>query len=83
MTDTLGLMLTVVIHSADIQDRDGAPTVLKSLRYRFPWLRHIFAKPAPDLIRGRLCRRQAEAHAARTRRLDDRDHQAIGHGQRV
>lgn len=43
VTDTLGLMLTVIIHSADIQDRDGATTVLKSLRYRFPWLRHIFA----------------------------------------
>ena len=43
VTDTLGLLLCVVVHAADIQDRDGAPSVLKSLRYRFPWLRHIFA----------------------------------------
>ncbi len=43
VTDTLGLMLFVVIHSADIQDRDGAPDVLKAIRYRFPWLRHLFA----------------------------------------
>jgi transposase len=30
ITDTLGLMLFAVIHAADIQDRDGAPGVLKA-----------------------------------------------------
>ncbi len=35
--------LQVVIHAADIQDRDGAPDVLGAIRYRFPWLRHVFA----------------------------------------
>ncbi|MDP9856653.1 hypothetical protein J2854_003862 [Agrobacterium tumefaciens] len=29
--------------SADIQDRDGAPAVLKTILKRWPWLRHIFA----------------------------------------
>jgi putative transposase len=43
VTDTLGLMLFVIIHGADIQDGDGAPEVLKTIRYRFPWLRHVFA----------------------------------------
>ncbi len=43
VTDTLGLMLFAVIHAADIQDRDGAPDVLGAIRYRFPWLRHVFA----------------------------------------
>ena len=43
VTDTLGLMLFGVIHSAGVQDRDGAPDVLKAIRYRFPWLRHLFA----------------------------------------
>ena len=43
ITDTLGLMLFTVIHAADIQDRDGAPEVLKAIRHRFPWLRHVFA----------------------------------------
>lgn len=43
ITDTLGLLLCIVIHTADIQDRDGAPLVLKAIRYRFPWLRHVFA----------------------------------------
>lgn len=43
LTDTLGLMVGLVIHGADIQDRDGAPDVLKSIRTRWPWLRHVFA----------------------------------------
>jgi len=43
VTDTLGLMLFVMIHSADIQDRDGASGVLRAIRRRFPWLRHVFA----------------------------------------
>lgn len=40
VTDTLGFLIFVLIHAADIQDRDGAPTVLKVIRYRFPWLRY-------------------------------------------
>ena len=43
LTDTLGLLIGLVVHGADIQDRDGAPPVLKSIRYAFPWLRHVFA----------------------------------------
>lgn len=43
LTDTVGLLLFVIIHAADVQDRDGAPDVLKAARYRFPWLRHVFA----------------------------------------
>jgi putative transposase len=43
VTDTLGLLLFAVIHAADIQDRDGAPDVLRAIRHRFPWLRHVFA----------------------------------------
>ena len=43
LTDTLGLLVAVVVHTADIQDRDGAPGVLTSIRVSFPWLRHVFA----------------------------------------
>lgn len=43
ITDTLGLMVGLVVHGADVQDRDGAPEVLKSIRARWPWLRHVFA----------------------------------------
>jgi putative transposase len=43
VTDTNGLLVGAVVHGADIQDRDGAPLVLASIRVAFPWLRHIFA----------------------------------------
>ena len=32
-----------MVHAADIQDRDGAPALLASIRSVFPWLRHVFA----------------------------------------
>jgi putative transposase len=43
VTDTIGFILAVVVHSADIQDRDGAKLVLQQLRFRFPRLRKILA----------------------------------------
>ena len=43
LTDTSGLLVGAVVHAADIQDRDGAPSLLSSIRSAFPWLRHIFA----------------------------------------
>lgn len=43
LTDTEGHLVHAVIHTADIQDRDGAPLVLREIICRFPWLRHVFA----------------------------------------
>lgn len=43
ITDTGGLLVGAVVHAADIQDRDGAPPLLASIRHAFPWLRHVFA----------------------------------------
>lgn len=43
LTDTEGNLVHAVIHTADIQDRDGAPLVLADIIRRFPWLRHVFA----------------------------------------
>jgi len=43
VVDTIGQMVGLVIHAADVQDRDGAPAVLKSILKRWPWLRHVFA----------------------------------------
>ncbi|MBB4096162.1 MULTISPECIES: IS5 family transposase [Brucella] len=56
VVDTLGLMVGLVIHSAGIQDRDGAPDVLKTILKRWPWLRHIFADGgyAGPKLKGRL-----------------------------
>jgi len=56
VTDTIGLLIGFVIHTADIQDRDGAVHVLNSIRRTHPWLRHIFADGgyAGPKLRGRL-----------------------------
>ena len=43
LVDTEGLPLRVVVHSAGIQDRNGAALVLERIRGRFPWLELIWA----------------------------------------
>ena len=43
MVEVLGLLLVVMVHSAGIQDRDGAKPVLTALIARFPGLRLIWA----------------------------------------
>ncbi len=43
ITDTGGLLVAAMVHGAHIQDRDGAPLLLASIRSAFPWLRHVFA----------------------------------------
>jgi putative transposase len=52
LVDTLGLLLTVVVTAASVQDRDGAMSLLVSLRHRFSRLRLIWADQAyaGDLI---------------------------------
>ena len=44
LTDTEGNLVHAVIHTADIQDRDGAPLVLAEIVRRFPWLRHALRR---------------------------------------
>jgi len=46
VVDTLGLLVGLAVHAADIQDRDGAPAALASIRNAYPWLRHVFADGA-------------------------------------
>jgi transposase len=46
LTDTAGNLVGALVHTADIQDRDGAPAVFEKVRYAFPWLRHVFADAA-------------------------------------
>ena len=43
LVDTLGLILLVKVHPANVQDRDGARLLLAALRTRFGWLRCIWA----------------------------------------
>jgi|GEM_PF-268098 transposase len=46
LTDTGGLLVAGMVHAAHIQDRDGAPPLLASIRWTFPWRRHVFADGA-------------------------------------
>ena len=58
VTDTEGNLVGLVVHGADVQDRDGAVLVLRSVRCLYPWLRHIFADGgyAGDKLRDALHR---------------------------
>lgn len=56
VTDTMGNMVGLLVHPADVQDRYGASKVLATIRTLYPWLRHIFADGgyAGDKLRGDL-----------------------------
>jgi putative transposase len=43
VVDTLGLLLAVVVHAANLQDRDGANLVLATARARCPRLQLLWA----------------------------------------
>jgi len=43
MVDTLGLMVGVTVHAADVQDRDGAEALLRYARRRQPFIEVILA----------------------------------------
>jgi len=46
VTDSQGHLVGLQVHTADIQDRDGAVSVIASIRRLYPWLRHLFADGA-------------------------------------
>ncbi len=43
LVDTLGLLLNVIVHPADVQDRDGAFDLLRRSRRLFPFVERIYA----------------------------------------
>jgi transposase len=43
MVDTLGLMVGITVHAANVQDRDGAKELLGRTRRGFPFIEVIFA----------------------------------------
>ena len=43
LVDTEGFPLRVIVHSAGIQDRDGAALVFDKIRQRFNWLELVWA----------------------------------------
>ena len=66
VTDTIGLLLGAEVHSADIQDRDGAPLIVEAIHDLFPW---------PSLRRQCLFRGQTSQSSHPIRPLDGRDRQ--------
>jgi transposase len=56
LTDTIGLPVGMIVHPANVQDRDGAPDLLASVGSLYPWLRHVFADGgyAGDKLTGAL-----------------------------
>lgn len=43
LVDTLGLIMVVVVHPADLQDRDGARLVISRIQSQYPRLRRVWA----------------------------------------
>jgi len=43
LVDTIGLVLMIVVHTAHIQDRDGAKLLLEKAKGKFPRLQLIWA----------------------------------------
>ena len=75
VTDTCGYLIFILVHAADIQDRDGAVDVLKAIRYRFPWLRHVFADGG---YAGDKLRRALKGHGSWTLEIIKRSDTAKG-----
>src|SRR3954468_14914638 len=48
--DTLGLLLGVIVHAADLQDADGAGDLLRRLKRLYPWLTVVFADSLYDRL---------------------------------
>ena len=63
LTDTLGLLLAVIVHPAPVQDRDGAKTLLREARRSFPFIARIIADAGDQ-------GRKTEAAVARTGRWE-------------
>ena len=74
LVDTLGLPLRLVVHSAGIQDRDGAALLFEKIKPRFPWLECVFADT------GYNAQQTYEAAGANALRLEivRRNHSAVG-----
>ena len=56
LTDIIGLPVGMIVHPANVQDRDGAPDLRASVSNLYPWLRHVFADGgyAGDKLKGHL-----------------------------
>lgn len=75
VTDTEGNLIGLIVHPADIQDRDGAPETLALVRSLYPWLRHIFADGG---YAGKKLRRALVKYGRWTIEIIKRSDKAVG-----
>ena len=75
LVDTEGLPMRVVVHSAAIQDRDGAGLVLENIRRRFLWLDLIWADGGYNAWQVETDVAKGGASAARGDRQAERRHE--------
>ena len=71
LVDVEGLPLRVIVHSAGMQDRDGAALVLDKIRQRFPWLEFVWADAGYNA-------RQVKDAVAQIAGIPARNRQAFG-----
>lgn len=76
VVDALGLMVELVVHGADIQDRDGAAAALKAI------VRHLAVAQA-HLCRWRLCRSETAGRIAHGCEVHAPDRQANRQSKRL
>src|SRR6516225_5896832 len=74
LVDTQGLLMHAIVHSADIQDRDGGALLMASLFGAFPFLVKLYADGGAGIPE------RDETHSGARR---PRDRQAIGPRQRL
>jgi hypothetical protein len=53
LVDVEGLPLRAIVHSAGMQDHDGAALVLDKIRQRFPWLELVWADAGYNPVRSK------------------------------
>ena len=75
VTDTLGFLLSCIVHEANIQDRDGARITIEEALDRFPSLQHFFADGG---YRGDPLATFVEGHDGRTIEIVKRPDDAKG-----
>ncbi|MBX9749384.1 MAG: transposase [Roseococcus sp.] len=47
LTDTIGMLLAVIVHPANVQNRDGAEPLLRQARRLFPFVERIACDVLP------------------------------------
>jgi transposase len=81
VTDTQGNLVGLLVHPASVQDRNGAPLVLASIRARYPWPRYLHHPEPVEGCRCGPCGQETESSPRADGPLDPADHTTFRHSQ--